>query len=134
RRDPGREEGAYPGRADRRPPRRDGPRDDPGPRAGGMAWPRAARVLRRSRAPRARRAPANGGGGTRTAVTRDGGAGVGRWQATVTELATPYVMPQENGGRADVRWLELSDASGARLRLAFEQPMQVSATHHRAAD
>ena len=52
----------------------------------------------------------------------------------MTELATPYVMPQENGGRADVRWLELSDASGARLRLAFEQPMQVSATHHRAAD
>jgi beta-galactosidase len=65
---------------------------------------------------------------------RKRGARVGRWQATVTELATPYVMPQENGGRADVRWLELSDASGARLRLAFEQPMQVSATHHRAAD
>ncbi|MBC9726563.1 glycoside hydrolase family 2 TIM barrel-domain containing protein [Streptomyces sp. TRM68367] len=32
---------------------------------------------------------------------------VGRWQATVDELQTPYVRPQENGARADVRWVEL---------------------------
>ncbi|MFI7412178.1 glycoside hydrolase family 2 TIM barrel-domain containing protein [Streptomyces sp. NPDC049627] len=31
----------------------------------------------------------------------------GRWQATVDELQTPYVRPQENGARADVRWVEL---------------------------
>jgi beta-galactosidase len=62
------------------------------------------------------------------------GARVGRWQSTVTGLAVPYVMPQENGGRADVRWLELADATGPRLRLEFDTPLQVSATHHRAAD
>jgi beta-galactosidase len=65
---------------------------------------------------------------------RKRGARVGRWQSTVSELAVPYVMPQENGGRADVRWLELADATGPRLRLEFDTPLQVSATHHRAAD
>ena len=32
---------------------------------------------------------------------------VGRCQSTVDELQTPYVRPQENGARADVRWAEL---------------------------
>ncbi|MFJ8079898.1 glycoside hydrolase family 2 TIM barrel-domain containing protein [Streptomyces sp. NPDC096205] len=31
----------------------------------------------------------------------------GRWEATVDDLQTPYVRPQENGARADVRWAEL---------------------------
>ncbi|MFJ9558532.1 glycoside hydrolase family 2 TIM barrel-domain containing protein [Streptomyces fuscichromogenes] len=32
---------------------------------------------------------------------------LGRWQSTVDDLQTPYVRPQENGARADVRWAEL---------------------------
>ncbi|MGY5012637.1 glycoside hydrolase family 2 TIM barrel-domain containing protein [Streptomyces sp. 900105755] len=32
---------------------------------------------------------------------------VGRWQSTVDEMQTPYLRPQENGARADVRWAEL---------------------------
>ncbi|ELS57568.1 glycoside hydrolase family 2 TIM barrel-domain containing protein [Streptomyces viridochromogenes] len=32
---------------------------------------------------------------------------IGRWHSTVDELQTPYVRPQENGARADVRWVEL---------------------------
>jgi beta-galactosidase len=32
---------------------------------------------------------------------------VGRWRSTVDGLQTPYVRPQENGARADVRWVEL---------------------------
>ncbi|MGP4008378.1 glycoside hydrolase family 2 TIM barrel-domain containing protein [Streptomyces sp. 4N124] len=32
---------------------------------------------------------------------------LGRWSSTVDELQTPYVRPQENGARADVRWAEL---------------------------
>ncbi|WP_432153199.1 glycoside hydrolase family 2 TIM barrel-domain containing protein [Streptomyces tricolor] len=34
-------------------------------------------------------------------------ARIGRWQSTVDELQTPYVRPQENGARIDVRWAEL---------------------------
>ncbi|MFD7433158.1 glycoside hydrolase family 2 TIM barrel-domain containing protein [Streptomyces sp. NPDC059861] len=32
---------------------------------------------------------------------------LGRWHSTVDALQTPYVRPQENGARADVRWAEL---------------------------
>ncbi|MFJ1733858.1 glycoside hydrolase family 2 TIM barrel-domain containing protein [Streptomyces sp. NPDC088254] len=32
---------------------------------------------------------------------------VGRWESTVDALQTPYVRPQENGARADVRWARL---------------------------
>lgn len=34
-------------------------------------------------------------------------ARIGRWSGTVEELQTPYVYPQENGHRSDVRWAEL---------------------------
>jgi beta-galactosidase len=65
---------------------------------------------------------------------RQRGARVGRWQSSVTDLAVPYIRPQENGGRADVRWLELRANGGRTLRLAFDRPLQVAATHHRATD
>ncbi|MER5890348.1 glycoside hydrolase family 2 TIM barrel-domain containing protein [Streptomyces sp. NPDC001941] len=50
-------------------------------------------------------------------------ARLGRWSRTVEALHTPYVRPQENGARADVRWVELadsapsSDSGGAVLRI-----------------
>jgi len=65
---------------------------------------------------------------------RKRGARVGRWSASVDELAVPYVRPQENGGRADVRWFELRDATGHALRFGFDRPLQVSATHQRDLD
>jgi beta-galactosidase len=65
---------------------------------------------------------------------RKRGARLGRWQSTVSDLATPYVRPQEHGGRADVTRLELRDAAGRTLRLSFDRPLQVSATHDRDAD
>jgi beta-galactosidase len=58
----------------------------------------------------------------------------GRWASTVGEQFVPYGRPQENGGRAGVRRIELSDGSGRGFRLAFDRPLQVSATHFRAAD
>ncbi|MFI6460463.1 glycoside hydrolase family 2 TIM barrel-domain containing protein [Streptomyces sp. NPDC050538] len=32
---------------------------------------------------------------------------LGRWESTVDDLQTPYLRPQENGARADVRWAEI---------------------------
>ncbi len=43
---------------------------------------------------------------------------VGLWTATVDDLYTPYVFPQENGNRTDVRWMEIADAAGFGLRAA----------------
>ncbi len=34
---------------------------------------------------------------------------LGRYQASVAQLETPYVVPQENGHRSDVRWCQISD-------------------------
>ena len=60
---------------------------------------------------------------------------VGRWSSTVTDQYVPYIRPQENGGHADVRWLELGEAGPGRgLRIDLGAPSQVSVTHHRAAD
>ncbi len=59
---------------------------------------------------------------------------IGRWSSTVTDQHVPYVRPQENGGHADVRWLEVRQASGNGLRIELDQPRQVCATHHRASD
>lgn len=56
-----------------------------------------------------------------------------RHRSTVTDQTVPYIRPQENGGHADVRWLELTDDDGRGLRLSFDPPLQSSATHHRAA-
>ncbi|GHJ49073.1 hypothetical protein Cs7R123_64150 [Catellatospora sp. TT07R-123] len=47
-------------------------------------------------------------------------ARVGRYRASVDQMQTPYVRPQENGARADVRWAELRDAGGRGLRLEAE--------------
>ena len=38
-------------------------------------------------------------------------ARVGRWKSSVDALQTPYVFPQENGSRAQTRWLELKNDS-----------------------
>jgi beta-galactosidase len=44
-------------------------------------------------------------------------ARIGRFSRSIDDLQTPYVMPQENGRRTDVRWAELTDSSGAGLRV-----------------
>lgn len=46
---------------------------------------------------------------------RRAGAFVGRWRTTVDEWPTPYVHPQANGNRCDVRALRFLDADGAVL-------------------
>jgi beta-galactosidase len=50
------------------------------------------------------------------------GVRVGTWSATLAELQTPYVRPQENGRRADVRWAELTGG----LNIAFDEPVGVT--------
>jgi beta-galactosidase len=75
-----------------------------------------------------------GRGPHETYPDRSRGGAVGRWWSSVSEQYVPYVRPQENGGHADVRWLELHDGSGRGLRIALDRPRQVSATHLRAAD
>jgi len=47
---------------------------------------------------------------------------IGTWSASLADLQTPYVRPQENGRRADVRWAELKGGFG----LSFDEPSAVT--------
>jgi len=59
---------------------------------------------------------------------------LGRWTSAVDDLAVPYIHPSENGGRGDVRWWALTDATGAGLLVASDAPLQVSAHRCTTAD
>jgi beta-galactosidase/evolved beta-galactosidase subunit alpha len=52
---------------------------------------------------------------------------VGVWRRSVEELATPYVHPQENGNRTDVRWVCLTDVHGIGLFVRAYPTMDFSA-------
>ncbi|HTF09435.1 MAG TPA: glycoside hydrolase family 2 TIM barrel-domain containing protein [Asanoa sp.] len=52
---------------------------------------------------------------------------IGRFYRTVAELQTPYVFPQENGRRADVRWATVTDGPGAGLRVTGRTPFGLTA-------
>ena len=50
-----------------------------------------------------------------TYVDRKHGAQMGVYSGTVDEQYTPYIFPQENGNKSDVRWVALTDRSGSGL-------------------
>jgi beta-galactosidase len=67
-----------------------------------------------------------GGPGEAYADSREA-ARVGRYERTVDELQTLYVVPQENGSRIDVRWASLTDANGNGFRVAGTPHFQLTA-------
>ncbi|MFM9554803.1 MULTISPECIES: glycoside hydrolase family 2 TIM barrel-domain containing protein [Streptomyces] len=64
---------------------------------------------------------------------RAAGAPVGHHAAPVDGLFTPYLRPQESGGRHGVRHFTLS-GDGHALAVRLDGPRQVSVTRYRAAD
>jgi beta-galactosidase len=60
---------------------------------------------------------------------RKTGARIGRYEATVGELYFPYVRPQENGNRTDIRWMALTDDAGRGLLVTGDTLLSVSALH-----
>ena len=61
-------------------------------------------------------------------------ARVGRFAASVDELQTPYVRPQENGNRTEVRWATLTDSAGAGLRVEGRPHIDVTARRWTSED
>ncbi|MFI5698176.1 glycoside hydrolase family 2 TIM barrel-domain containing protein [Kribbella sp. NPDC051586] len=60
-------------------------------------------------------------------------ARVGRYTSTIDNLQIPYLYPQENGARADVRWAELSGTAG-RLRLTGDPHFALTVRRWTIAD
>ena len=59
---------------------------------------------------------------------------LGIYAGTVQDQFVPYIRPQENGNKADVRWAEVTDAEGYGLRFAGDRPLNVSAHHYSTED
>jgi beta-galactosidase len=62
------------------------------------------------------------------------GARVGRFQSTVDALQTPYVYPQENGNRTDVRWALLANPNGRGVRFAGVPAIDLTARRWTSED
>ncbi|WP_151480217.1 glycoside hydrolase family 2 TIM barrel-domain containing protein [Streptomyces albicerus] len=65
---------------------------------------------------------------------RNSGTDVGRYSGTVSGQWTPYIRPQENGNKTDVRWAALTDRGGAGLLVSGEPLLEVSASHFTPED
>jgi beta-galactosidase len=61
-------------------------------------------------------------------------ARIGRYASGVADQVVPYIWPQENGGHAETRWLELTNEAGVGLRITLDVPRQVSVLPYRAVD
>ncbi|MFX1283680.1 MAG: glycoside hydrolase family 2 TIM barrel-domain containing protein [Promethearchaeota archaeon] len=64
---------------------------------------------------------------------RKSGAAVGVYFGTVWEQYHPYVRPQENGNKTDVRWIALSNNEGLGL-VAFGLPLLSTSAHQFAPE
>ena len=67
-------------------------------------------------------------------IDRNTSAFVGLYHGTVDEQYVPYIAPEENGYKTDVRWLSLLDTTGNGLMIQGEPRIGFSALHVSNAD
>jgi len=75
-----------------------------------------------------------GRGPHETYSDRKEGALVGVYSGTVDEQYVPYIMPQENGNKTDVRWVALTNEDGIGLLAVGMPSLEVSAHHFTTED
>lgn len=59
---------------------------------------------------------------------------LGIYESKVKDQYVPYVRPQENGNKTDVRWLTITDNSGFGLKIEGLQPLGVTVLHNASED
>ena len=74
-----------------------------------------------------------GGPGEAYADSRQA-ARIGRYRRSVEEMQTPYVYPQENGNRVDVRWARLTRPDGSGLLIQGEATFDLAVRRWTSAD
>lgn len=67
-------------------------------------------------------------------IDRQASAYIDVYSSTVQDQYTPYVFPQENGNKTDVRWWKLTDKQGRGFLFQGDQPLSMSAHHYAMAD
>jgi hypothetical protein len=75
-----------------------------------------------------------GRGPHETYVDRKEGAQVGVYRGTVEEQFVPYVLPQENGNKTDVRWVTFTNRDGRGVHASADRLLEVSAHHFTPED
>ena len=65
---------------------------------------------------------------------RSSGAFVGLYKSTAEEQYYPYVRPQENGHKIDVRWLALTDRAGKGLLVSADETLEFNALRNPVED
>ncbi|HUW12982.1 MAG TPA: glycoside hydrolase family 2 TIM barrel-domain containing protein [Anaerolineae bacterium] len=75
-----------------------------------------------------------GRGPHETYVDRKEGAQVGVYSGTVDEQYVPYIVPQENGNKTEVRWVALTNQDGVGLLASGDRWLEVSAHHYITED
>jgi hypothetical protein len=63
-------------------------------------------------------------------VDRKSSADIGLYHGTVHDQYVPYVVPEENGNKTDVRWVTLTDEQGRGLKISGAPLLEVSAHHY----
>lgn len=59
----------------------------------------------------------------------------GLYTSSVAEQYSNYIRPQENGYKTGVKWVELSNTAGNKIRVnALDEPISVSALHNHTED
>ena len=63
-------------------------------------------------------------------IDRKGCADLAVYRQSVDEQFYPYIRPQENGTRSDLRWWRVLDAGGRGIEITAEAPFSASALHY----
>jgi beta-galactosidase len=59
---------------------------------------------------------------------------VGLYKSSIDELFTMYARPQDNGNRADVRWVEFESSKGSKIKFVSDANFNFSASHYKMED
>ena len=60
-------------------------------------------------------------------IDRRDGSYVGLFEADITDFITPYIQPQENANRTDIRWMRFSKAAGPSVEIKANDLLSMSA-------
>ncbi len=67
-------------------------------------------------------------------IDRQEGARMGVYSGSVDAQYVPYIVPEENGNKTDVRWIALTDEAGVGLLAVGTPALEVSAHHFTTED
>jgi beta-galactosidase len=75
-----------------------------------------------------------GRGPHETYVDRKEGAQIGVYRGTVDEQYVPYIVPEENGNKTEVRWITLTNSQGTGLYASADRLLEASVHHFTPED